>query len=63
MSIILRYKKGSKEIGESYGTNEDLRMWDVLSPLPGYDSQNGRFYPTFMLGTLKQMGLLNKGGH
>lgn len=55
--IKLRYLKGSKEKmawANQYGL--DGRMWDVLTPIPGYTKDIG--YPTFSLQGLKERGLI-----
>jgi hypothetical protein len=55
--LILRYKKGSKEINGWMSDPLDRRMWDVLSKVPGYTTM-----PTLSLRMLQEMGLIPKIG-
>jgi hypothetical protein len=52
--IKLQYLKRSKEINRSNGMPEiDCRMWNVLTPVPGY---NG--VPTLSITNLVRLGLI-----
>lgn len=55
--LRLRYHKGSEMTGRAYKI--DCRLWDVLSPIPGYPPSGGlNGFPTLSLDGLKARGLL-----
>jgi hypothetical protein len=54
VTIKLQYLKHSKEINKKNGMPEvNCRMWNVLSPVPGYSG-----VPTLSLPSLVKLGLI-----
>ena len=59
MTVKLRYHKGSKEkMAWAAKHGIDGRLWDVLTPLPGYTYTEDSGVPTLTVEGLKERGII-----